>query len=163
LREALPFVVNVFPRASTAAERDAGWRELDLLLPAQREHNAELAECLRVLRYDIHRLEKLHPAFQSPESLGNVWSERLLQAYCMYRPESPYHQGMLDFVHPILLAFFQDWDGRAPEGSAAALVKVFWCFGASTFFSEIPIPTRSRIWKRSSTRRKRLCVGFGKW
>jgi hypothetical protein len=141
LPDALPFILNLFPPDSTTAEREASWRDLtaefetycrqlDLLLPAEREHNADQAECFRVLSYDIHRVEKSHPAFKSADAIGNVWSERLMQAYCMYHPQSSYHQGMLDFLQPILLVFFQGWDWRVTAGSTPGLVKTFWCFDA---------------------------------
>jgi hypothetical protein len=37
---------------------------------------------------------------------------------------------MLDFLQPILLVFFQDWDWRVSEGSTDGLAKTFWCFDA---------------------------------
>jgi hypothetical protein len=141
LTEALPFVLEVFPDEYTDAEREAGWSELEIefetyctqldhLLPDERRHNSDRDECFRVLSYDIRRIEKSHPAFQSPEALGAIWCERLLQAYCMYHPHSSYHQGMLDFLQPIFLVFFQDWDWAVSEGHGDRLAKAFWCFDA---------------------------------
>jgi hypothetical protein len=141
LAQILPFLVGLFPWSSTADERNSRMIELsrdydrlsmqlDSISQAQLPLNRELASSFRVVSQDIVRPERSMEGFQTRDALGNVWSRRLLQMYCLYQPSVPFYQGMNDMLQPVILALFQDWDWSVADGSEMVLPLAFWCFDA---------------------------------
>ena len=142
LSEAIPFMVGLFDKSSSAKERKdlldqltvefkIYEQQLDSLLENQIKRNRMLMFPFRVISHDIARVDRSIPGFGDPQALGNIWSAKLLKMYCLYNPSVTYHQGMNDLLQPLFLVFFRSFDFDNPERNPdpePLLVKTFWCF-----------------------------------
>lgn len=142
LSDAIPFMVGLFDKSSSAKERKALLdqltvefkiyeQQLESLLENQIKQNRMLMFPFRVISHDIARVDRSIPGFGDPQALGNIWSAKLLKMYCLYNPSVTYHQGMNDLLQPLFSVFFRSFDFDNPERNPdpePLLVKTFWCF-----------------------------------
>jgi hypothetical protein len=127
-KQALPFVFDVYPADSTAAERNALKAKLSqqyallgkqvaTVKAHQLDHHKKLAGSFRVINHDVSRTDRWHDAFKTgpdpanPDvGVGLTILTALLRAYSLYNPTIGYLQGMNDLFVPIILTYFPNWN-----------------------------------------------------
>ena len=148
LKEAIMFILGVYPLNSTLCEREAISQSLERefeLLCFQLETASEQQiafhkrrfSAFRVIDHDVHRTDRGEAAFKNVDGVGLRIIGKILKVYTIFNPPISYLQGMNDLVVPILFAFFPDWNEKSEpidkEGNVITdwpkhVWKIFWCF-----------------------------------